>query len=492
MFTLIAAFLLSCGEGCAPPAMDAPSLTRSGGDFLSAPLLAANASLAACAALCCSTAPCVAFSFNAPQPVDTCVGGSCCAKGGACCMLKGSVPPPAPNPYGAAVASGVLRGAPGPAPPFPPSADIVGAAFGAPSFWPGAGDKDGKNAGDTWPSAWAADGRLLAWDCDAHGSPMSLWDVRGDPFSGNLTPAPVGASLNPLNFSRLCGYLGKTGLHPDINIKPAGMTALPDGTLLAGVSCMNYGDDAAFNRQHNLAGFVAVSRDGGATWENGTAPGELFSRQLAAPGFISCGKASDGECLADGFLYVLLPGAFDGSAYWDNNDGVWLARVPPAAALNTSAYAFFVGFDGAGAPAWDADALQAQPVLTFANMVGENAASYHPYLKKYLMANYGFIDARGAPRPWHSEPFMTPHRTQLLLLEADKPWGPWRVFFRADDSPLAPGLYTPTFPTAFMRPPAGNVAELVMFFSCLGGDPACKYTLNWATVNLTLAPALSG
>lgn len=474
---------LSAARACVP-SMDPSSQMRDGGDVLAVPLSGANATLAVCVALCCNRADCFSFSYNNPQPADTCVGGSCCHLGGACCMLKDTVPPLTPNTFGPAVATGTLTAA-GPAPPFPPSVDILGAAFGAPSFWPGAGD--GKNAGDTWPSAWAPDGRLLAWDCDAHGSPMSLWDVRGDPFSGNLTPVPVGASLNPINYTALCGYLGKTGSYPNINVKPAGMTALPDGTLLAGVSCMNYGDDAVFNRQHNLAGFVAVSRDSGATWTNGTPPGELFQRQLAAPVFVSCGRANNGDCLADGFLYVFFPGAFDGAAYWDNNDGFWLARVPPGGALITSQYQWFVGSDGAGAPVWAGDALQAQPVLTFANMLGENAVSWHPYLRKFLMANYGFIDARGRPRPWHSQPFMMPHRTQLVLLEADQPWGPWRTFYRSDDSPLAPGLYTPTFPSAYMREPAGSVAQLVMFFACLGGADSCRYTLNWARVNFTLA-----
>ncbi len=466
--------------------MDPPSQMRNGADVLSAPLGGINGTLPTCVALCCATSGCASFSFNSPQPEATCVGGSCCVKGGVCCMLKSGVPPLSPNPYGAAVATGVMAPSPGPTPPFPPSVDILNASFGTPSFWPGVNDKDGKNAGDTWPSLWTPDGRLLAWDCDAHGSPMSLWEVRGDPFAGNLTPVPVGPSLNPLNYASLCGYLGKTGSYPNINIKPGGMTALPDGTLLAGVSCMNYGDDAVFNRQHNLAGFVAVSRDGGVSWTNGTPPGVLFSRQLAAPVFVSCGQANDGACLASGFLYVFFPGAFDGAAYWDNNDGYWLARVPPGDALNTSRYEFFVGAGGDGAPQWDGDPLQAQPVLTYGNMVGENAVFYHPFLKKYMMANFGFLDTVGRPRPWHQEPFMMPHRTQLALLEADAPWGPWRIFYRADDSPLAPGLYTPTFPSAFMRAPVGGAAELVMFFSCLGGDPACRYTLNWVNVTLTL------
>jgi hypothetical protein len=65
---------------------------------------------------------------------------------------------------------------------------------------------------------------------------------------------------------------------------------------------MNYGDDVPFNRQHNLAGFVACVRrpvqlhngvsglfafskstDGGKTWANATAVGTVFSGRFSAP-----------------------------------------------------------------------------------------------------------------------------------------------------------------------------------------------------------------
>ena len=84
---------------------------------------------------------------------------------------------------------------------------------------------------------------------------------------------------------------------------------------------MNYGDDPAFNRQHNLEGFIAMvsgrgardprcacdtrlplqSKDGGVTWTNTTAVG-AFSGRLAAPVFVSCGQAN-APCAGLGFLY---------------------------------------------------------------------------------------------------------------------------------------------------------------------------------------------
>ena len=426
---------------------------RYGGDFLSLPLSGANATLEFCAAQCCSSGAargsiCLAFSFNAPQPEKTCVGGECCAAGGTCCMLKSSPALPlVNNSWPGAVRTGSVPSPPlppGPAPPFERSSAVLNVSFGATQFW------EGGNQGDTWPSAQLRDGTLLGWDCDAHGSPMSLWRLDGDPYVTNLTPTLVG-DLQAINYTTLCAYLGPTGSYPNINVKPAGMAALPDGSLVAGVSCMNYGDDPVFNRQHNLAGFVARSVDNGTTWTNATVVGELFSGRFSAPTFVSCGKAyDDPSCLADGVVYVFFPGAFNNEAYWDNNDAMFLGRVPPDSVANVSAYEFFAGLDGTGSPLWTSDASQAQPSVEFGSMLGENAVSYNPYLKRFVFANFGLIDNEGRPRPWHSKPFMEPHRTQLLFLEAERPWGPWRLFFASDDSGApgidAPGLYTPTWP----------------------------------------------
>ena len=465
-------------------------MMRNGDDYLSQPL-SASSTLNDCALLCCSAinSRCVAFSYNNPQPSNTSVGGASCLRGGVCCMLKDGVGTMQSNSWPGAVRTGTSSTPDGPAPtpPFAPSVDIVDVVFGDVNYWSG--------EGDTWPTATDAAGNTFGWCCDASNggnfSPMSLWRLDGDPASpGGIVPAQV--AHEPIDFAHLCAYLGPTGSYPKINVKPGGMMVAPptpgapNGTLLVGVSCMNYGDDAAFARQHNLAGFVAASVDGGATWTNVTAVG-AFAGRFAAPIFVSCGRAHDACADVDGGVaYVFFAGAFDDAAYWDNNDAMFLGRVAPAEANIPASYEFYAGLDGAGAPRWTTDASQAQPALEFGNMLGENAVSYHPGLGKYLVANFGFVDHAGQPRPWHTQPFMSPHRTQLLLLEADHAWGPWRVFYRDDDSALAPGLYTPTFPSAYMRPPTGTAAELVMFFACLDGAPNCRYTLNYVNVTLSI------
>jgi hypothetical protein len=172
----------------------------------------------------------------------------------------------------------------------------------------------------------------------------------------------------------------------------------------------------------------------------------------------------------------------------DNNDALFLGRIPEATPTDVTQLQYFAGLEAGGAPRWSADALQAEPSLFYSLMVGENPVMYVPQLGRYLFANFGFLDAAGAPRPWHTEPFMTPHRTQLVLLEAPHPWGPWSMFYRDDDSFQAPGLYTPTFPSQWVGELQGDQLQLGMLFACLGGPATCRYTLNFQNVTFTLAP----
>ena len=475
---------------CPPPVIDPPSIIRNGDDVEAVPISESQSHpLTFCINLCFSASPnCVEFSYNDPQPERS----GKCDVGGRCCMLKNGSGTIIKNPWPFNVTTGLMVGnsptSLGPTPPFAPSSLLSNVVFGAPRSW-------GLKSGDTWPSAQAADGELYAWPCDSADGPMSLKRIDGDPAS-EIGLSAVNISYGtPLNWTSLCSSLGKTGSYPFINIKPTGMVALPastgapNGTLVVGVSCMNYGDDAAFNRQHNLAGFIAESIDNGVTWQNTTMVGDLFTGRFSAPVFVSCGQANAPCQQKDGdILFVFFPGAVDNEAYWDNNDAMFLAKVNVESRADTSQYSFFSGLDSLGQPTWTSDSSQAQPSVYFGNMIGESPVSYHPFLRRYLIANFGFIDNSGHPRPWHAEPFMSPHRTQLIFLEAINPWGPWSLFYRSDDSgslnPPAPGLYVPSFPSKFMT----NITEdgqvtLWMMFACLDGSPSCLYTLNW--VNFT-------
>lgn len=531
MTPLLLAILASVAvaQDTCTPTVDSPTVMRNGDDFASIQLMESD-TIDDCISLCCHTSNCAAFSFNQPQPERTCVvAGTCCEVGSTCCMLKNAVPPPTNNTYGPAVQTGCVTYPvlPAPTPPFSNSPLITGVSFGPVAYWE---QPTGNATGDTWPSVWAADGTVYAWACDyKHATPftpMAMFRIEGDPYSnasdtplsvpvppgggsstqgsaggahmqgnpGTLSPQVV--AWDPIDYAALCAQYGNTGSYPNINTKPGGMLALPIGpsgtTLYTGVSCINYGTDLSFTRQTNIGGFVVSSTDSGVTWANVTAVG-AFPGRFGAPVFVSCGRAFDAcQQVDNGTVYVFFPGSFDDTSYWDNNDAMYLARTTQDHVAAVSQYQYFSGLNGLGQPTWNSDARTAQPVLTYGSMIGENAVSYNPYLQRYVMANFGLIDTYGRPRPWHSKPFMSPHRTQLLFLEAPRPWGPWSVFYRADDSPQAPGLYTPTFPSAYMRPVVPGVgsnpstAQMVLFFSCLDGAPSCRYTLNYQIVTVVL------
>jgi hypothetical protein len=480
-------------------ALDPPTALRTGADILSFPLPPA-ATMDDCIALCCQTSTCVALSFNSPQPEATAVGGMACAAGGACCMLKGRVPPlNASNPWPGAVRSATLAlgAGPGPAPPFAPSTAIASAALaaGAPALW-----GDGKADGDTWPSAWLADGRTLAWVCDTTHGPMALMELRGDPYAAALSAALV--APDPLPWLALCKDYNASRAEDWGNVKPGGMAEV-NGTLFVGVACISYGfDSTLFVRQHNLAGFVAASSDGGATWGNVTAV-DSFPGSFAAPVFTSCGRGApcpDPDVPGLAWTYVFFTGSSFARAfsYWENGDAHYLARVAPTAdaIARPAAYQYYAGTSGGATPRaqWSPDATQAQPVLAFGRMLGQNDVHYNAQIGRWVVANYGFLDAAGNPSPWHQQPWHTkdtPRRTQLTMLEAPQPWGPWRAFFRDDDfgGPWnGSGAYGTTFPAAYHTPVVNGSAQMSMLFSCGNGAAGCFYQLNYINVTLQLSP----
>ena len=488
-------FLTTARAAACGATLDAVGTVRNGDDILSAPMLA-SATIDDCVALCCQTSTCRALSYNNPQPEYTQVGGTACEAGGVCCMLKGAVPLlNGTNPNGAAVRTAVLSlpaGAPGPAPPFPASTFIASAAYsGAPRHWTG-------GIGDTWPSAWSSDDRLYAWSCDTSvngtGSPMAFFELAGDPYAGALDPIAI--AIQPIDYVKLCAPYHPG---PNVNTKPGGVLAL-NGTIYTGVTCITYGQDSTlFVRQHDLAGFIAMSRDAGRTWTNATPVG-AFPGRFAAPTFVNCGPGlpcGDPDSSALSWVYAFFTGAsWNNYAYWENGDAHFLARVAPGSVTNAAAYQYYVGMSGGNLsrPQWSPDSTQAQPVLSYGRMIGQNAVHYNAELKRWLVVNYGFINDVGNPWPWHQDAWHALNirrRTQLLMLEAPQPWGPWSVFFRDDDAGAAwgaYGMYGTTLPARWHRPvnTTTQTAEMMMIFSCGNGLAGCFYTLNYVPVTVTL------
>ena len=114
-------------------------------------------------------------------------------------------------------------------------------------------------------------------------------------------------------------------------------------------------------------------------------------------------------------------------------------------------------------------------------MIGMNQVNFHRHSGRYLVANYGFIDLDGQPCPWHQRPHVVQHRTQLPLLEAAQPWGPFSIFnFHRDDDWPSPdgagGACCPVFPPEWMGP----TSALMVAASCCAKTTDIKRHYNFS------------
>jgi hypothetical protein len=128
-----------------------------------------------------------------------------------------------------------------------------------------------------------------------------------------------------------------------------------------------------------------------------------------------------------------------------------------------------------GTTSWTTDLTIARAVWEFPLMTSVQQANYHPGLGRYIFANWAWISYDGYPRPDHTgdeKHSRTGHqRTQLSLVEAPNPWGPFSVFYRNDDwsaidmgGERSVGGYTPVIPPAWI----GQDDFWLVFTECCG------------------------
>ena len=323
---------------------------------------------------------------------------------------------------------------PAPTPPFPPSKLVRRVEFGKHRLH--------KADGDMWPITWAADGHLYGAAGDNMGSPMNFWRIEGDP-PGHSCWLVDNLPIDPQK------YCDIPPAHPQLGVKPAGLLSL-GGVLYLAVEAMNYGDNPAFNRQRNIHGWIITSADGGKTWNRQATPTHFFTGRLSSCHFIQFGQDHAGA--RDEYVHANFPIGDDGGSYWENGDGILLGRVPTDQILRRQAWEFWTGQDAAGKPQWNPDDSKAKPVFHWPRMTGENHIVYNAGIRRFIMGNYAFMDEQGNPRPYHQLKWpQSVYPSQLTLLEAPNPWGPWSLLHR-DDNWGTYGDYQPNFPTKWMSP----------------------------------------
>ena len=413
------------------------------------------------------------------------------------CTFMDERAPLEPRPAGSTMQTGsrAVLSPPFP-PPYPPSTFISAEV-----------DSDALYGvdGDEFPTVWASDGFSYTGAGDntqpspsipqRFNSPASFFRIN---VSSPLDPAFPNAAFTlrgepfPLSDTGFAKQNCPSWGHNLSNIKSSGVIEW-SGSLFWAVSCFNYGDDPTFNRQRYGPAWIASSSDFGENWTS-LDVGGLFSGRLAAPRFIQAGRGYDGAP-DPAFIYALFPGTDNNASFFECNDAAWIGRAPRNASTLPlkASWEFFVGTDSAGAPLWDSDDTIAVAVLAWPLHTSLQQVNWHPSLQRYILANWVWISMDGYPRPDHSpddkHDRTSRQRTWLTLLEAENPWGPWRLFYSDDNwayGDNSTGAYTPIFPSAWIN--TTDDSFVMVSTQCCGTPefpPSNHYSFNAQRVRVT-------
>jgi len=255
--------------------------------------------------------------------------------------------------------------------------------------------------GDTYPMTWATDGDIYTSSGDPlWGETPSGLDIekfRGGPTDYRIT------KVNSMN-----DYLGWCGDGP----KPSGMICV-DGILYLAVQnsrrCQR--PPHSLVSQHGSDAQIVYSCNQGLFWVPALAniaepmfPGHKFG----GPAFINFGKDNAGA--RDSFVYAVSSDQFD------NGSNLRLGRAPADSLMRREAWQWVCAFDPSGEPAWHSDIDEAIPILSLHRWIGLPDMVYLAGIRRYLLFTWRL----------HAD-FSTDDGTDLLILEAPEPWGPFSL-----------------------------------------------------------------
>jgi len=299
--------------------------------------------------------------------------------------------------------------------------------------------------GDTYPITWADDDDLYV------GTGDPLWCV----INGVNTIADVMMKNDPDMFPRVTGQVSEkiTGSPPHFEVhrlndhpgyrgyggngpKPSGMICV-DGVLYYAVQNL-LGKKTPPNRlnsQHGSDATIICSHDHGLTWTPDLNPlfGDFmnqYDRQtwketealrssfrgfipmfpgsaFGGPSFVQFGR--NNEHAVDDFVYAIS------GDQWDNGRCLRLGRVPKNKIMVRDAWEFAIP-DENNSPIWQKDLTKAEPILDIEGHISLPEMVYLHTIRKYILLTWAL----------HTD-FKTTTGSELTILEADNPWGPFSL-----------------------------------------------------------------
>ena len=302
-----------------------------------------------------------------------------------------------------------------------------------------------KNVGDVRSCTWGDDNNLYSVADDTNGTGdvgwnLSIYKIEGQP------PNPVVTRVNEMKEYDKAGA-GHWW-------KGAGLASI-DGVLYLGIySQSNPRNGSAtaisFNADHSS---IIMSTDHGKTWTpRATVESPMFpGKQFPTPFFVQYGKDYSGAM--DDYVYLI---SNDGG--WNNWNRMELARVlrKRIGDLNRSDWEFFTGVNKQNAPLWDRDVRHATAIFEHKGYTSMTGMQYVPAIKRFVLGQWAYVAMHGggdqtqtssAAPPWPRD--YKYDQTMLLLYEASKPWGPWRLFHAQPK--WGPAFYNPNFPSKWFE-----------------------------------------
>jgi hypothetical protein len=284
------------------------------------------------------------------------------------------------------------------------------------------------NGSDLWPATWGDDGNVYTFFGDGGGFGGDNERGRASFGIAMIAGAPPPTTATAHNI-----YGGYQAEHPSaINGKASAIIAI--GADFYAIAGLYEASDLKSEYPHEPSGSpnhleIAYSIGNAYSWQQsswtfcGMQPGgqHLLKGTFCPQGFVSYGAGNAGA--PDQYVYVFGADAASnwGSGQSDAPAKTYLARVPNDKIATQSAYEYFSGWDGRGAPIWRSDTEQMQPVFSDGNAAQPGCtqvcgmaspiaeAVFVPALKRYIAVAQGGYAA------------------QTSFYEAPNPWGPWAV-----------------------------------------------------------------
>lgn len=255
--------------------------------------------------------------------------------------------------------------------------------------------------GDSFPMTWADDGEIYTSAGDPWwGDTLDGLDV--EKFSGGPTDYTI-AKVNDM-----AGYRGWGGEGP----KPTGMICV-DGILYLAFQNLlgNKKPPFSLRSQHASDAHIVYSTEKGFKWvpaiSNISKP--MFGgHRFGGPAFVNFGKNNEGA--RDGFVYAVS------GDQWDNGSNLRLGRVPADSIVRRESWEWVCAFTAAGTPAWSADLDEAIPILSLYRRLSQPEMVYLTSIQRYLLFTWRL-----------HEDFNPTAGSDLLILEAPEPWGPFSL-----------------------------------------------------------------